>query len=172
MKKFNCTLCGYCCRNILINVDDNLSVGLCLRPEERKIFNEYPDTDIKPYIGLERKGSQEIKVICYQMITEPCPLLNVKTNRCTDYENRPMICREYPFTPMENGVTVESNCSSIKSQFKDIEFGKTEIIMNQDIKNALANQYTFFINISNELLKDNKLRAYIYDFNNDVWLSK
>ena len=37
-------------------------------------------------------------------------------------------------------------------------------------RNALITQFKFFNEIEQKLLKNNKLKAYIYDFNKKVWL--
>lgn len=144
--------------------------GLFLRPEERKIFDKYPDTKIIPFIGIARNGSRNMKTICYQMITEPCPFLNETTNRCNNYQGRPIICKKYPFSTTKQGLNVELNCSSIKKHFKNVEYGVTEVSMNTITRDALIIQFKFFNEIEQKLLKNSKLKAYIYDFNKKVWL--
>lgn len=162
--------CGSCCKRILVDMKNGLSGGLFLRKEERKIFDKYPDTKIVPFIGIAAKGSRKMKVMCYQMISEPCPLLNETTNLCTDYEHRPIICREYPFSTTKQGLNVELNCSSIKTHFKDVEYGVTEVSMDLVIRDALIIQLEFFNEMELKLLKNNKLKAYMYDFNKKVWI--
>ncbi|CAN5485453.1 YkgJ family cysteine cluster protein [soil metagenome] len=78
----DCTVCGNCCRSLMINVEDadtaRLSAHLQLAKED--FYNRY----------VERSSQGSLAV----MNTIPCHFLH--ENKCTVYEARPNECREFP----------------------------------------------------------------------------
>ncbi|MGP8322437.1 MAG: YkgJ family cysteine cluster protein [Methanosarcinaceae archaeon] len=173
IPEFICQSCGSCCRRIVIKDPVYIinAVGLCLKPEERDIFKQHPETIIVPYIGLKRKNKAKIKVLLYQMVSEPCPLLDKETNLCTVYDKRPMICRAYPFLLINNQIAIEDNCTSAKILMKKITFGETEIIEGNTQRLTLIEQVELFKNIEN-ITKNNDAILLMYDYINKNWIGK
>jgi Fe-S-cluster containining protein len=74
--------------------------GLALFPEETRYFAK---DIISPY---RCKGicpeDKNFRIYMYQLNTEPCPHIDKLKNStsCKIYEDRPLICRCYPFTPL------------------------------------------------------------------------
>ncbi|MBC2746220.1 MAG: YkgJ family cysteine cluster protein [ANME-2 cluster archaeon] len=170
-NQFKCQSCGACCRRIIVEGPGpiKISAGLCIRPKERAVFKSYPDTVILPYIGLKRQGRPETKIIVYQMVSEPCPLLDQKTNKCKDYKNRPMVCREYPFSITKDSVSIENNCSYVHSDLGFVKYGTTEINMGSVQKTALFEQFKLFSDLINKQLTDPKLDILIFDCKKREW---
>lgn len=102
-KEFSCNGCGTCCRLACSEFS----------PEELKIKAEHGDNFANqflsvfiPYESKEQakqvypeyiemlEKNKEDKVYFYH-----CPKLN-DCNRCTDYDNRPQICRDFPDNPL------------------------------------------------------------------------
>ena len=169
--EFTCKSCGACCRRIVIKepVDIIKAVGLCLRPKERDLFKQHPETIIVPYIGL--KHNNKIKVLLYQMVSEPCPLLDPETNLCTIYDIRPMICRAYPFILISGNVGIESKCTDAKSILKNVIFGETEVEMGITQRLALIEQVQLFEKIR-ELNNNNNTMLLMFDYINENWIGK
>lgn len=172
IPEFNCLSCGSCCRRIQIKdeVDFLTAVGLCLRLEERELFKHHPETIIHPYIGIKRKGQSKVKVLLYQMVSEPCPLLDLETNRCTVYDSRPMICRAYPFILIKNQIGIEDNCTSTKPFMENVVFGETEIEIGDTQRFAMIEQVKLFKHIQNMLNKN--MEILIFDFTTETWIKE
>ena len=173
-KKFECSGCGSCCNKILINYVNkplNIIAGLCLRPDEVELFASHK-TKIFPYIALQRDNWSEPKIIMYQMIVEPCPHLNIEKNICTIYKTRPNICRMYPFSIEEKGLSIEKTCTYSKENINKSSFGNIKITYPKDVHHALLNHHNKFIGIENKLRSDKKLNLLIFDFENNVWVKR
>ena len=167
---FKCLQCGSCCKQIVIETDDetnNISVGMCLRPKEVKLFKAYKETEIVPYIGLQRENWTKTKIIMWQMITEPCPLLDKKTNLCLNYENRPVICKCYPFSIEQNGLSIENHCTYCELNVH----GVVNIIKEPSQNSALVIQHNMFKRLENMLNSDKKTTGVIFDFKKKIWLT-
>lgn len=174
IPEFNCLSCGSCCRRILIKdaVDFLQVVGLCLRPEERELFKHHPETIIHPYIGIKRRGQSKVNVLLYQMVSEPCPLLDQETNLCTIYDERPMICRAYPFILIKNQIGIENNCTSTKPFMENVVFGETEIEMGDTQRFAMIEQLRLFKNIQDKLKTNQNMEIFIFDFTTGTWINE
>ena len=172
IPEFNCLSCGSCCRRILIKDEVELLpvVGLCLKPDERKLFKKHTETTIHPYIGIKRKGQSKVNVLLYQMVSEPCPLLDLETNRCTVYDSRPMICRAYPFILIKDQIGIENNCTSTKPFMENVVFGETEIEMGDTQRFAMIEQVQLFKNIQNMLNKN--MVIFLFDFTTGTWINE
>lgn len=148
---------------------DGTTAGLCLLPGESRIFKSFPGSVI-PYIGLQRDGRSKIKIISRQMIVEPCPLLNLETNQCTNYEKRPTACKGYPFTYLRDNLSLESKCSYVQSIDTEIEYGKTEIVPGFGQEAAALDLSRYYFNIGQKLLADKKLKLLIFDCVKKEWV--
>ncbi len=84
----DCTRCANCCRTatITLNQEDIDRIAAHLGMEVPAFFEKYLERD-------ELEGR-------LRMRQKPCPLLG-DDNRCTVYEVRPRVCREYPHTDKE-----------------------------------------------------------------------
>lgn len=167
-NKFNCLKCGDCCRRIVIN-QQNMTVGLCLLPNEVKLFKSFPGS-VLPYIGLKKIDSTEIEIVNYQMVIDPCPLLDLITNQCKKYKKRPTICKEYPFSALFDGLSLENSCSSVKLNYNDVECGKTKINAGIVQKKAMIKLSRHYFNTGQKLQADKDLRLFILDCKKQEWI--
>ena len=105
---FQCLGCGECCIG-LFGQHGKIWLGLFLLPWERKLF---PSEYIHPRYGEGRKPShRKFRILAYQMSANVCP--HLADNKCQIYENRPLICRSYPWIPNR---TVDTDCSFWKDR--------------------------------------------------------
>lgn len=171
-NKFKCLGCGSCCREI-VRVVDGVSAGLWLRPTERVLFHGFPGS-VVPYLGLKRDGKAKIKNIGYQMIQGPCPLLDPDTNRCKEYESRPLMCRAYPFSFCKEGLSVDRRCSYIQSVHDGIEYGKTIMRSGFVQENAVMESKRFFIDLERLMMEHlaayDRVNLLIYDCVKKEWI--
>lgn len=169
-KGFVCLACGSCCRRITVDKSEfGISAGLCLMPEERKLFKSYPGSFV-PYIGLQKVGRQKISIVLYQMIIEPCPLLDPDTNLCINYENRPTICRAYPFSIISDGLSVEQRCQYIQTHFSNAEYGKSKILAGADQITGMRKMSVRIQSIANKPLTNKKINCLIFDYKKRQWM--
>ena len=92
--RYDCQKCpGYCCSYPRIEVLDSDLVrlakhfGLAVEEAERKFTRRYKDEDSDERILRHRKDR------VYETI---CRFFDTKARRCTVYEARPEVCRQYP----------------------------------------------------------------------------
>lgn len=80
--QIDCTLCGNCCRSLMINVDtdDAARLSAHLKMSSELFYDKY----------IEQSSAGTLAV----MNTIPCHFLS--DNKCTVYEARPKECREFP----------------------------------------------------------------------------
>lgn len=104
-KNFSCTGCATCCKlacsefsydelkqkakegDNFANQFISIFIPYKTKEEANKIYPEYFEL-------LKEKLGKDEKVYFYF-----CPKLN-KNNRCSDYQNRPQICRDFPDNPL------------------------------------------------------------------------
>jgi len=87
--EFKCLECGDCCKNLR----SNKKFGLLLLPSEIDLF---PHDKEELCLGKGISPNHpEFVIWGFQLIDDTCP--HLFENRCTIYENRPMVCRAYPF---------------------------------------------------------------------------
>jgi len=104
-KEFSCSSCATCCKlacsefsyeelkqkakegDNFANQFVSIFVPYKTKEEAQKIYPEYIEL-------LEEKLGKDEKVYFYF-----CPKLN-ENNRCSDYKNRPQICRDFPDNPL------------------------------------------------------------------------
>lgn len=167
-QTFECLRCGRCCERIVVEGLDGLRVGLCLFPGEEKLFEAFPDA-IMPYIGLrKRAGKPRVEIICYQMIQAPCPLYDPIGKTCTRYDERPSVCRSYPFLRMGDGCSLEQHCAWVKES-DEMGLGKT-LLRAGDVADAAATEEeSFFMSLHQRMQRTGE-RMLFYDMSNDVWL--
>lgn len=172
VNRFKCLECGDCCRNIVREVD-GVSAGLWLQPTERVLFHAFPGS-VVPYLGLQRVGKKKIKNIGYQMVQGPCPLLDPDTNRCKEYESRPNMCRSYPFSFNEQGLSVDRQCSYILSVAGGIEYGKTEMWCGSVQDTAVKETMWFFGSVKKLMIEQleahDRLNFLVFDCKKQEWI--
>ena len=84
-EKTNCLECANCCKNYSPIIEPNEISDLM------KNMGVLPDVFWKEYVEMDQDGDFVFK-------SQPCPNLDLDTNYCKIYENRPRACREYPHT--------------------------------------------------------------------------
>ncbi len=110
------------------------TAGLMLFPNEVKLFRKGA---IKPCLAIGKSPTHSrFKIITYQLTEDICP--HLKNNSCTIYQERPLVCKGYPFTMsvdwkgMSFGVVPK--CTSIKELM-----GRHQEIRVHDELKALIN---------------------------------
>ena len=84
-----------------------------------------------------------------------CPY--IVNHKCTIYEDRPQVCRNYPLSPhLDNNIYIDDSCPAIKS------FEGIDIVVNGEVKEP-------FYNESLENYQDKFINSYNYlkEFNMD-----
>ncbi len=164
--RFECLRCGQCCNRIRI---DHLGIaqGLSLLPGEEKLFAAFPDA-ILPYTAIRkpRQGKSRIKIICYQMVQEPCPLYDPDTKTCTQYKKRPMVCREYPFS--SGGTSLEANCGWKKAEV--IKYGETAVIRGKEQIKGELEMTAFFKGLNQRMRRTGYTKLLMFDINRHEWV--
>jgi Fe-S-cluster containining protein len=144
---------------------DGEHFGLCLLPGEKKLFAAFPDA-VMPYIGIRKPDRSQIKVVAYQMVQAPCPLLGAEG--CTRYADRPTACRAHPFSSLRDGVSVEMTCSWSRSH--EFEMGKTQIRTGAAQHNGLTAMKLFFIGLNRRMRRTGYTRLMMLDVVTAEWI--
>ncbi|MBR1943430.1 YkgJ family cysteine cluster protein [bacterium] len=102
-KQFNCKMCGACCRLAISEFSptqllEKASRGDKFAKEFISTFSPYNDVSeaekqFKLYVELLKESGEQVYYYYCKKVTED--------NRCSDYENRPAICRDYPDNPIQ-----------------------------------------------------------------------
>ena len=157
---FNCRRCGKCCRDLVFN-DSGIQRGLTLLPEETGLF---PEEKLRPYFGFGRRPyDPRFKILAYQLTTMDCPYL--KDNQCTNYENRPASCRQYPFSldpDPEEGVLlgVDMNCPAAVELVSSSD-GTLEFPDRDSAEKLLTLK---------RLALENPRKSWFYDLESEKWI--
>ncbi len=160
MSQLVCQQCGKCC-NDLIQPDRGILRGLSLLPEE--IIN-FPKEQVKPYLGIGRRPHESnFRVIAYQLTTETCPKL--EDNKCTDYENRPTTCRQFPFSldldaDDEPLLGIDMNCPAAAELVSEMD-GMLDFSDRVEAEKLL--------DLKRQVL-ENPRRAWVYDLGSMKWV--
>jgi len=93
--KFECECCGWCCKNFGDEKHKYLplfewEVDRYAKISEKKNIK----INFKPVQYLLDEKSGIVFVYLYGMTTEPCPFL--EKNKCSVYEDRAIICKQFP----------------------------------------------------------------------------
>lgn len=116
--KFECKCCGKCCRNF---GDENKYLPL-FEWEVERYKKLATSKKLKPnfkqirYLLDEKSGI--VFVYLYGMTTEPCPFL--KDNKCSIYEDRALICQQFPLlwtAKLHIGDNFGASCFSTCQKF-------------------------------------------------------
>ena len=88
--------------------------GISLFPWEK---HQFPEENIQPSLGLgETPDSPEFKTILHTYHSQTCTHLQDK--ECTIYQQRPLVCRSYPFRVTHQGdetiYLVAPECTTIQ----------------------------------------------------------
>lgn len=102
-KNFNCGMCGACCRLAISEFSptqllEKASRGDKFAKEYISTFSPYDkDEDAEKefplYVQLLKESGEKVYYYHCKKVTED--------NKCSDYENRPSICRDYPDNPIQ-----------------------------------------------------------------------
>ncbi len=107
IKDRNCSKCGLCCLNIKMNITPE-------QFEINKIKHKNIDNDYTSFLRLlEYKNKNEKGEFIYY-----CSNLDKETLLCKVYENRPIVCRNYPFNYISSDKIIlqEEKEESIKTK--------------------------------------------------------
>ncbi len=102
-KNFNCKMCGACCRLAISEFSpsqllEKASRGDRFAKEYISTFSPYEkeedaEREFPLYIQLLRESGEKVYYYHCKKVTND--------NKCSDYENRPDICRDYPDNPIQ-----------------------------------------------------------------------
>lgn len=101
-KQFNCKKCGACCRLAISEFSpaallEKASKGDKFAKEFISTFSPVSEDDAKSqfelYVDLINESGEKVFYYNCKKVTED--------NLCSDYENRPSICRDYPDNPVQ-----------------------------------------------------------------------
>jgi Fe-S-cluster containining protein len=114
----DCTQCANCCKTKRPKFDESdvERIAAFLGMDESEFIDKYlePNPDDPPYRTRQM----------------PCPLLG-EDNRCTVYDVRPAVCREYPYTDKEGLVfrtmSVANNALVCPAVFRIVEQMKQRV---------------------------------------------
>lgn len=145
--EFECKCCGVCCSNFGDADHKYLPIFECEVDSYKKIAKtKNVKIGFKPVKYLLDKKSGIVFVYLYGMTTEPCPFLENK--KCSVYEDRAIICRQFPLlwtAKLHIGDNFGASCFSecpkfnCKKEFDD-KFPIDEI-QKEEIDNYLKETY-------------------------------
>lgn len=102
-EKFHCGLCGACCRLAISEFSpaqllEKASKGDTYAKEFISTFTPYndlsePEKQFKLYLDLIKESGEKVFYYHCNKVTAD--------NKCSDYENRPSICKDYPDNPIQ-----------------------------------------------------------------------
>lgn len=166
MLRFECLRCGHCCNRIRID-QFGIAQGISLLPGEEKLFEAFPDA-ILPYTAIQnpKKRKSRLKIVCYQMVQEPCPLYDPLSKTCTQYDKRPAVCRSYPFS--EGGASIESNCGWLKAE--TIKYGETAVTKGETQDKAYSELALFFIALNQRMQRTGYTQLSMFDIKLREWI--
>ena len=115
-SKIDCTQCANCCRSLIIAPDyPDISRLACAKGLTTQDFK-------RTYMRRDFEGDMVMK-------QKPCPFL--KNNRCSVYEDRPKLCRRYPYLDesgfVENLARMLRNLSVCPIAYNTFESLKTHV---------------------------------------------
>ncbi|MCS7109384.1 MAG: YkgJ family cysteine cluster protein [Candidatus Micrarchaeota archaeon] len=150
MKRFKCVNCGYCCKDM-----HNLALFEWERDLIQKINNKvkiipghkirYRNTDIILYWGLQSREpcrnelKKNEKSMASKSGTCPFVVFEYGLSKCSIYENRPLVCRSYPFFHI--GVKGQDEMISIDCPEAIIPFKEGEKLSRGEFYSALFSIY-------------------------------
>ena len=105
MAEFSCILCGQCCKNLCYETQ-------CTQEDYEK-WKSRDRNDIMEWVGVEQRRGKPPQYRIWmdpmtQKICDPCPWLkqtSSTTYQCRIQGDKPMICRQYPFTKKHARMT-------------------------------------------------------------------
>ena len=102
-KNFNCGMCGACCRLAISEFSpaqllEKASRGDKFAKEYISTFSPYEkeedaEKEFPLYVQLLKESGEKVYYYHCKKVTSD--------NKCSDYENRPSICRDYPDNPIQ-----------------------------------------------------------------------
>lgn len=102
-KNYNCKMCGACCKLAISEYSPTVLLekaanGDKFAKEYISTFTPYEDVSeaekqFPLYVELLKESGEQVYYYHCKKVTED--------NKCSDYENRPSICRDYPDNPIQ-----------------------------------------------------------------------
>ena len=92
-----CEGCGHCCSAFTLNTSISTIRQTASKRNDKRLL-QWVTVDIEPHPDQATAGVGIItsEVLDYGETIYRCTLLDPETKLCTDYENRPDICRSFP----------------------------------------------------------------------------
>ena len=87
--KTNCLDCANCCKNYSPIIEEDEI------PRLLKVLGVDSKTFFEDYVEMDDEGD-------FVFRSQPCPLLDLNSNECKIYDDRPRACRSYPHTNMKS----------------------------------------------------------------------
>ncbi len=165
---FQCLRCGFCCRNLRLNVGD-FTLGLLLLPDEMALFNE---DDLEPMWGVGLKGRSRPRpeaIGVVQLNLNVCPHIT-KDNRCSIYEKRPLICRAHPLTLRISPTgTVESASYNKKCPGTYVIPNYSVITLGEHFSNDMLRATAVLNSYFNKMFEHSKGLLWLFDLKSKQW---
>lgn len=156
MTRFDCFRCGKCCISFIDRIH-HIPTGLALTPAEVTLFDQ---ADVRPFLGVQTMTG--ITPVWYQLIRAPCPHYDHDRFGCAIYEQRPLVCRAYPFKVVLNYTRLGRCTWLVQQTRKNAVVLPAEIVQaNETI--AAYDRATF------RLIKHEQVR--IFNFETGAWLA-
>lgn len=122
-SSFSCHRCGACCTGLrergTARGFAELAPGIYRQPGEGglRVFTweaePFPADRLAPlHVVADRSRGQRL-VLAYELQAETCPNLDEATDRCTVYDERPLVCRAFPLVVDEGDDGLELAASAI-----------------------------------------------------------
>ena len=144
LQYFECKRCGKCCRKAFVQVSDEEIASLCKHL----------------HIGFEEFDSEYMDQEAIEnYLRRPCPFL--KGNDCSIYEQRPNVCRVFPFT--ETGIS--QTCPMGAKIAAEIErrFPRERLLEEIPIekRKEIEEDFQRWANLTNQLINTNLPNEYL-----------
>jgi len=141
---WKCNQCGNCCTN---QID-----GMDILQEEIHLF---PKSSYEPHLGYGEKSN--ITVFVWRLKGIRCPLYD-DNDGCTIYENRPLICKQFPYT--RSGL--DDHCTNVFYDIAYIPTPDTLQIMDEFDKQSYRGIYS--------IIEDKMRTSKLWQYKHFSWL--
>lgn len=113
----DCAMCGDCCENIGLNVDVSimkarLANGRVAGKDRKELL--FITENFIPTGRVETRGGKTKRIL-------KCLKFDKKTRQCTAHDERPTLCRRYPWyggEPVKGDTTMGGRCSYLADAYK------------------------------------------------------
>ncbi len=115
-----CSMCGDCCEDIVLSVDHGTIISVMNPRHPRSTDGKYRrdaafiNKNMRPTGKVIRHGAQVKQVL-------ECAKFDTETRKCTAHNERPEVCRRYPWygkTPERGDKSMKGRCSFLADAYK------------------------------------------------------